>query len=96
LGHGFSFGRIFIDWDAEPDHLTVFEEGVVVVSVVLFDEQQQIVDDGTGGDGSFVVAVVVEKAVEEDVLERFSFHAEVPSEGDGFGREVTSIPWHEG
>ena len=67
------FTGILIDRHSMPDHLPCFEERVVRVAVVLFDESEQIIDDGPGCYGAFVVAVVVEKAVQDDVLQALPF-----------------------
>ena len=92
LGHGFALLGILVDGDSVPDDLSRLQERVVLVAVVLLDEGQEIVDDGGGSHGTLVVAVVVQEAVQDDVLEGFALHALVLTQGDGRGREVPGIP----
>jgi len=54
-----------------PDHLSLFEEAVVGVTVILVDEREKIIDDGRGGNGTLIVAIVVQETIDEDVLQRF-------------------------
>jgi len=73
----------------------VFEEGVVGVAEVMLDELEKVIDDCAGSDGSFVVSIVIEKAIEEDMFERLSFHPQVTTQGDGLSGEVSTISGQE-
>ena len=92
LGHGFALLGILVEWHGMPDHLSWFEEALVVIAVVLLDESKKIIHDGRSSDGSFIVAIVVQEAVHDDVLERFALHALVLTKGDGRRRKVRGVP----
>jgi len=96
LSDGLALFGILIDGDSRPNHLTLFEERVVVVAVVLVDESQKVIDDGGGGDSTFVIAVVVEKPVQEDMLQGFAAEAIVFAFGKLVWREAACISWEEG
>jgi hypothetical protein len=78
-----------------PDELTGFEERVVGVAVEVFDELQDIGDNGFGDDFAFVKAIVVEEAIQENVLEGFGFDASETSLGKGGDRVISGIPGDE-
>jgi len=82
---------VLVDWDGMPDHLTLFEEGLIGVSVILFDQEQQIVDDGTGGDGALVVAILTQEAMQEDLFESLSLEPLVSTLSNGLGGAVVQI-----
>jgi len=91
LRHGFASSREFIDRDGMPDHLALMQERVVGKAVEVLDEGKKIVDNGRGSDGTFVIAVVVEEAIKEEMLKRLAFDAVVAAQGNGFLREVSCI-----
>jgi hypothetical protein len=51
----------------------------------VFDESQEVINNSRSSDQTFVIAIVVDKAVEENMFERFSFDALVFSQGKDFG-----------
>jgi hypothetical protein len=69
-----SFGS-FLDGDGGPGHLAVLEEDTVLIGPadeeVSFDELKEVFDDSPSGDFPLLVAVVVEKPVQQHLLEGF-------------------------
>ncbi len=96
LSHFFTLLRILVYRDSVPDHLALLDEGVVVVAVILLDDGKEIIDDSRGGDGSFVIAIVVHEAIEKDVLERFTLEPIIPSKGDRFFGLADGVPGQKG
>ena len=76
VGNGLILARTFFDGYCHPGQLSVVQEEALVGQgcdkEVLVDELDDVLDDGASGDGSLVVAVVMQKAVLEDMLERFA------------------------
>jgi hypothetical protein len=83
--------REFIDWYRVPDHLPLLEKGMVAVAIVLFNDIEQVINDGTSSDSALVVAIVVEEAMQEDVLERFGLKPTVLPLADLLRREVLEV-----
>jgi hypothetical protein len=57
----------------------------------VFNQEQQIVDDGTGCDGALVVAVLAQKAMQEDLFQSFSLEPPVSTLINGLGGAVLEI-----
>jgi hypothetical protein len=74
----------------------LFEEGVVVEAVLVFDESQKVIDNGRSGDSAFVVAVVVEEAIQEDMLQGFASEAFVFVSCQLVRGEASGIPRQKG
>ena len=96
LGHRFSLFGILVDGNGRPNHLTLFEERVVVVAVIVFNESQKVIDNGRSGDSAFVVALVVQEAIQEDMLQGFTAETFVFTLGKLVGREAARIAWEKG
>jgi hypothetical protein len=96
LGHRFASSGVLVDWNGMPDDLSLLEERVVLKAVKVFDEIEEITNDGTGDDWSFVEAVMVEEAIEQDVLKGFGLDPAKAALRNGWRRVIAPISCNEG